>query len=297
VPCLSTYGPWQSWFFDRGGDPTTGFTYTYHFFTGLEDLLAVYTGMWNQLGTNKNVGGLFPDDQDGVAWSDIYRGFPPALAAQNFNLLDPGRFPDLAADFSAQIQAFKSANTDIITGVLITPDFITFWREAARQGLHPKIVTVGKALAFPETLNAVGDAGHNLSTGISWSAMHPFSSSLTKQTSGQLADAYTAATGRQWNQSIGFAHALCELAVDVINRASDPTDPDKVLAALLATNLQTIVGPISWGDGPVKNVCKTPLVGGQWRSTPGGPYHYRLVITEVGSVPNFVAESNMQPIG
>jgi len=297
VPCISTVSPWQAWFFNRGGDPDQGFTYTYHFFWGLEDVLAAYTGMWNQLSTNKTVGGLFPNDGDGSAWSDVSRGFPPALAAQNFKLLNPGMFPDLTTDFSSQIGAFKSANADIITGVLIPPDFAKFWQQAKQQGLPPKIVTIGKALLFPETLNALGDAGNNLSTEVWWTPRHPFSSSLTRQTAQQLADAYTAGTGQQWTQPLGFAHALCELAADVIGRAADPTDPNKVLAAITATNLQTIVGPISWGNGPVKNVCSTPLVGGQWRSTPGGPYKYELVITEVAGTQNIPLESSMEFIG
>jgi branched-chain amino acid transport system substrate-binding protein len=297
VPCIATYAPWQAWFFNRGGDPQAGFTWTYNFYWGLEDILAVYTGMWNQLSTNKSVGGLFPNDQDGTAWSDPSRGFPPALAAQNFQLVNPGPFPLLTPDFSSQIQAFKAAKTEIITGVMISPDFVTFWRQAVRAGLAPKIVTMGKALAFPETLSALGSTGNNLSTGVSWSPMHPFSSSLTRQTAGQLAAAYTAATGRQWNQALGYAHALFEVALDVIKRATDPTDPNKVLDAVIATNLPTIVGPISWGNGPVRNVCKTPLVGGQWRSTPAGPFKYDVVITEAAAIRDIAVGGEMQLIG
>ena len=41
-----------------------------------------------------------------------------------------------------------------------------------------------------------------------------------------------------------------------------------ILKALTETDHNTIVGPISWKGGqnnPVKNACKTPLVGGQWK--------------------------------
>ena len=34
VPCMSTLAPWQPYFFGRGGDPATGFEWTYHFFWG-----------------------------------------------------------------------------------------------------------------------------------------------------------------------------------------------------------------------------------------------------------------------
>ena len=45
--------PWQPWFFGRNGDPQKGFDWTYHFFWGLEDVIAVFTNMWSQVETNK----------------------------------------------------------------------------------------------------------------------------------------------------------------------------------------------------------------------------------------------------
>jgi len=297
VPCISTVAPWQAWFFNRGGKPDTGFTSTYHFFWGLEDVIATYTAMWAQLpGAGKVVGGLFPNDGDGNAWSDKVHGFPPVLDSKGYTLIDPGRFQDGSSDFSAQIHAFNAGNAGIVTGVVIPPDLTTFWTQSRQQGFKPQIATVGKALLFPETINGLGTAGNNLSTEIWWTPHHPFSSSLTGQSAAQLANAYTNGTGKQWTQPLGFAHALLEVAVDVLHRATDPSDPKAVLASLTATNLKTIVGPISWANGPVKNVAKTPLVGGQWRLTHGGRYKYDLVITENVGAPNIPLGGKMLPI-
>src|SRR6202050_2482514 len=74
VPCISTVAPWQPYFIGRQADPAGGppawkpFNYTYHFFWGLEDVIAVFTNMWQQVSTDKSVGGLFPNDGDGNAW-------------------------------------------------------------------------------------------------------------------------------------------------------------------------------------------------------------------------------------
>src|SRR5271169_6487848 len=70
VPCISTLAPWQPYFIGRQGNPGDpaswkSFNYTYHFFWGLEDVIAVFTNMWGQLKTDKSVGGLFPNDGDG----------------------------------------------------------------------------------------------------------------------------------------------------------------------------------------------------------------------------------------
>jgi branched-chain amino acid transport system substrate-binding protein len=295
VPCISTVAPWQPWFFTRGGDPATGFDYTYHFFWGLEDVIAVFTDMWGKLQTNKVVGGLFPNDGDGNAWGDKKLGFPPVLASQGYALIDPGRYQNLSDDFTAQISAFKQGGAEIITGVVIPPDFTTFWHQAKQQGYTPKAASIGKALLFPVAVEALGDAGQNLSSEIWWSPSHPFKSSLTGVSAADLAKAYTEATGRQWTQPIGFAHALFEVALDALRRAGDPSDAQAVTAAVAATAMDTIVGPVKWGgEGPFKNVAKTPLVGGQWRL--GGPFKYDLVITSNSIAPEVPTAGEMEAI-
>jgi len=255
--------------------------------------------MWQQIETNKSVGGLFPNDGDGNAWGDKKVGFPPVLEKLSYKLSDPGRYQNLSDDFSAQINAFKSAQCEIVTGVVIPPDFTTFWNQAKQLGFTPKVASIGKALLFPQALEALGKAGHNLSTEVWWTPNHPFKSSLTGQSSAELAAGFTKATGRPWTQPIGFAHALFELAVDVLKRAGDPTDTETLAKTIAATKLDTIVGRIAWGGDNLppfaaKNVAKTPLVGGQWRLKEGGGYD--LVITENKTAPGIPAASKMQPI-
>jgi branched-chain amino acid transport system substrate-binding protein len=304
VPCLSTVAPWQPWFIGQQANPGAPdtwkpFEFGYHFFWGLEDVIAVFTNMWAQVETNKQVGGLFPNDGDGNAWGDPNVGFPPALAQQGYTLTDPGRYQNLSDDFSAQINAFKQAKAEIVTGVMIPPDFTTFWNQARQQGFTPKVASMGKAILFPQAVEALGDAGHNLSSEVWWSPSHPFASSLTGQSSAELAAGFTEATKRPWTQPIGFVHALFEVTADVMKRASDPTDTRAVLEALAATRLDTIVGPLAWNGANLppfaaRNVAKTPLVGGQWRLKDGGGYD--LVITDNKTAPNIPTGGAMEPI-
>ena len=304
VPCISTAAPWQPWFIGQQsnpGDPASWkpFNSAFHFFWGLEDVIAVYTNMWSQLETSKKVGGLFPNDGDGNAWGDKAVGFPPVLEKLGYSLNDPGRYQNLTDDFSAQINAFKSDGSDIITGVMIPPDFTTFWNQAQQQGFKPKVASIGKAILFPQAVEALGKNGHNLSCEVWWSASHPFKSSLTGQSAGELAEGFTKATGRPWTQPIGFVHALFEVAADVMKRA-DPTDSEAVIAAIAASNIETIVGKVAW-DGAnlppfaAKNVAKTPLVGGQWRLKDGGGYD--LVIVDNQTAPNIPTGGKMEAIG
>ena len=304
IPCLSTVAPWQPYFIGQQGNPGdpgswAPFDYSYHFFWGLEDVISVFTNMWGQLDTNKSVGGLFPNDGDGNAWGDPNVGFPPVLDKLGYKLTDPGRYQNLTDDFTAQINAFKAGNVEILTGVPIPPDFTTFWTQMKQQGFTPKCASIGKAILFPVAVEALGDAGHNLSSEVWWSPSHPFASSLNGQSAGDLASGYSATTGRQWTQPIGFVHALFEVAANVMGRVSDAGDGDAVAEAIGATRMDTIVGPLAW-DGAglppfaAKNVAKTPLVGGQWRLKDGGGYD--LVIVDNQTAPNIPTGGNMEPI-
>ena len=269
IPCISSVAPWQPWFIGQQGNPGAPetwepFAYSYHFFWGLEDIISVFLSMWSQLDTNKQVGALYPNDGDGTAWGDPNVGFPPVLEANGYALIDPGRYQNLSDDFSAQINAFKRGDVEIVTGVPIPPDFTTFWTQAKQQGFTPKAASIGKAILFPQAVGALGDTGHNLSSEVWWSPSHPFSSSLTGQSAAELAGDFTAATSRQWTQPIGFVHALFELAADAMARADDAGDGDAVAEAIATSNLSSIVGTIAFGDAGLPpfaqaNVAKTPV--------------------------------------
>jgi branched-chain amino acid transport system substrate-binding protein len=293
VPCITTNCPWQPYFFGRKGDPKKGFTWTYHFFWGLEDVIASFLALWDDLPTNKIVGGLFPNDADGNAWGDAKLGLPPALAQAGYKLHDPGRYQLMNNDFTSQISTFKAAGAEIVTGNMIPPDFATFWSQAAQQGFKPKIVTIGKALLFPSVIESLGARGDGLTSEIWWTPNHPFKSGLTGQSCRDLTDAYTKASSRPWTQPIGFQHALFEVAIDVLKRAKNLGDPKSILDSIVATNYQSIVGPIQWTGAPVKNVTKTALVAGQWQRKNG---KFDLVITENKTAPNIPLGGKLQPI-
>jgi branched-chain amino acid transport system substrate-binding protein len=303
IPCISSVAPWQTNFIARQANPADPkswkpFESTFHYFWGLEDVIGVFTGMWSQVASNKSVGALFPNDGDGNAWGDKVVGFPPVLSQNGYKLTDTGRFQNLTDDFSAQIAAFRSADAEIVTGVVIPPDFTTFWNQAQQKGYRPKLVSVAKALLFPTTVQALGKNGHNISTEVWWTPSHPYKSSLTGISAADLAKGYEHASGTQWTQPIGFVHSLFEVAIDALKRSGDPADGAAVAKAIGATKLDTIVGPIAFGSDKVppfaaKNIAKTPLVGGQWRLNGD---RYEMVITENGRAPQIPLGGQMQAL-
>lgn len=290
VPCITTDNPWESYYYGRRGTANRGFDWTYHFFWGLEQVLAAFTGQWLQQQTNKRVGLLFNTAQDDTSW---HNAFVPAIRKAGFTVIDPGQFPAFGNDFSSQIGQFKRENVEIISGNLIASDFSTFWAQCAQQGFKPKVVSLGKAFLFPADVQALGDRGLNVCCELWWSPHYPFKSSLTGVSCQQLAASYESATGRHWTQPIPFKHALFEVVIDVLRRSKDPLDPMANLAAIRSTNLQTIVGPVRWSGSPVKNVSTTPVVAGQWQRHNG---RLDIEIVDSGEYPDIKTTSKPLPL-
>jgi branched-chain amino acid transport system substrate-binding protein len=306
VPCVSNDCPWQPYFMGRQKDPKNPvpFTWTYHFFWGLEDVTANFMGMWDKLDTNKLVGEMWGNDADGIAWSDPVTGQPPMLTAGGYKFIDSGRFQDGADDFSPQITKFQKAGVDIVSGNMLPPDFINFWKQCAQQGLQPVACTIGKALLFPSQVEAVGDLGNGLTTECWWTPSHPFKSSLTGQTDQEIGDAFTADTGKQWTQPL-LHYAVFEVVADALKRATNVDDKQAILDAIKTTNMDTMCGPVNWNPGSktipvlpngfvVANVSKTPLVGGQWVKGEKWPFDLKIVVNP--TAPEISVQQEVVPI-
>jgi branched-chain amino acid transport system substrate-binding protein len=294
VPCVTSDDPWQIWFFGRKGDPKKGFEWTYHFFWGLDQLGDIFADMWLSMpSTNRVLGTLWSNEGDGV---NANAHLPDFFKSRGFEVHNLGLYNNNADDFSAQIADLKKSNCEIVSGVFTPPEFGIFWTQCAQQGYRPKIVTPAKALLFPTAVEALGNRGAGLSTEVWWSRHHPFKSGLTGETALQFCDAYTAATGKQWTQPIGFKHANLEVALDVLKRTRK-LDPDSIRDAIVDTDYQSLVGPVAWKGGahnPVKNACSTPLVGGQWKK--GEKFKYDLHIVYNQPAPNISLDSAFEPI-
>ena len=131
-------------------------------------------------------------------------------------------------------------------------------------------------------IESLGARGDGLSLEIWWSPNHPLSSSLTGRALGSWPKDTARPPKRPWTQLIGFKHALFEVTANVIQRAVDLDDNLATVEAIRNANLPTIVGPVDWSIGPVKNVTKTTLVAGQWQ---GGEGNFDLVITANKTAP------------
>jgi branched-chain amino acid transport system substrate-binding protein len=289
MPCVATDCPLESYYFGRGA-PAKGFDWTYCFFFSLAQQAPASIDEWSKVKTNKVVGALWPNDDDGNAYAKTY---PPVLEKMGYKVIDPGRF-DMPSNYNAQIAAFKAANAEVVCGVLPPPEFMTFWNAAAQQGFKPKVAWIGKATEFPPVVNPLGKRAENLSIEIWWTPAAPFVSGLTGITSQQLADSYEKASGEQWSMTLGIRHALFEAAFEALRAAKDMS-PESVRDAIKTMQYKSIAGLIDFKTGgPFPNTAQTPLAIGQWRKGKKNPLD--LLVVDNAAAPDIKIQSPPQAI-
>ncbi len=295
VPYITTVVPWEAWYFGRGAkDPTKSpFRYGYHFCFGVADFATAYTHLWPQVATNKKVGVMWPNDADGNA---IRAALGPILQKAGYTIVDPGAYQDLTNDYSAQIQQFKSEGVQIFNTFPIPPDFATFWRQAAQQGLTKqiRIAQIAKTGLFVSQVSALGSLGNGLASAFYWHKTWPYKSSLTGVTSKQLADGSSKALHKPWNQSAGTSLALFDVAAAALKKSGNPKDKTSLAAAVQKVKVETPIGVVDWTKkrvGVPSNVVPTPILGGQWRKTNG---KFEFVICEHSGDPKVPVASKLK---
>src|SRR5580658_7611464 len=298
VPCISTVMPWEAWYFGRGAKPgePSPFKWTYHFSFGVAEFTKAYISEWNNgaVPTNKKVGVMFPNDADGNA---LREHMIPIFEKAGFTVFDPGGYEDGTTDYSAQIAKYKAAGVQIFTGVPIPPDFATFWRQAAQQGLAKtiKIQSIAKTGLFPSQMEALGTLAYNIASLCYWHPTFPYKSPLTGGTSKELADGYEKSSGKQWNQQLGATQSLLDAGTELL-KATDPKNKADVAKTLSHFKVTTAIGVVEWGKFPIANVFPTPLIGAQWiKAKPGSKYKLDLVVVDNADDPNVPVGAKLQP--
>ncbi len=280
-------GPWQPFFFGRGGTPDKPFKWGYALCVGIEAMADCFVDLWNQIPTNKKVGLLYPNTTDGQAWGDEKQGGPFFFKQGGYEYTMPSFFQTGAEDFTAQISQFKKFGAEICSGACPSTDFTNFWKQCIQQGFRPKICTVGQALNFAETVTAIGPIAYGLTTEITWHPAYPYRSSLTGETCQEFADDYERRTGRQWSAEL-MVFALMEWFVDALKRTKNIDDKEELLAAIASAKVETIYGPVDFTmpvdptatgavTRPVHNCLRMPIGAGQWLKGEKWPFEKYLV--------------------
>ena len=300
TPLISGNVPWQAWYANLGGNPTPGKstfkpTWQTMYFLGVNDLCNAFFPMFNrihdQLHTDKTIGCMFPNDDDGNAFRAAW---PIFAKAAGYTLIDPPAYTDGLTNYTSFISQFKSDNCDFFTNVPLPPDFNVMWKQSAQQGFKPKLATVAKVLLFPSDVAALGSLVNNVATDAWWAPGMPWKSSLTGQTCAEVAAAFTAATGSQWVQSLSN-YSLFETAYAALGAVSDPHDKAELADALFKVNIEGLAGELDWtsSKNPAPGVVDTPCLGVQWK--PNAKYGWSMEVVDNTLMPQVALTGTLEP--
>ena len=300
TPTVCGNVPWQAWYSALGGNPTPGKstfkpTWVTMYFLGVNDLCESFFPMFNrihdQLHTDKVVGCMFPNDDDGNAFRAAW---PIFAKAAGYTLVDPPAYTDGLTNYSSMISTFKSSKCDFFTNVPLPPDFNTMWKQAAQQGYKPALACVAKVLLFPGDVKALGNLVNNIATDAWWFPGMPWTSSLTGETCQQIANEYQSATGQQWVQSLSN-YSLFETAYHALSSVSDPHDKAEVADALFKVNFDGLAGQLNWASAknPAPGVVDTPCVGVQWK--PNTQWGWSMEVVDNTLMPQVATTATLEP--
>ncbi len=292
-PCITYDCPGDAW---NAGQPEGGFKWSWHTWFIFKDMSANFVAMWDMLPTNKTVGGLYPNDADGLAFA---QGLPAAFQPKGYTYVDPGRFEDNTEDYTAIISKFRKEGVEIVNGVPTPPDYANFWKQAVQQGFKPKISTEAKAMLFPSGVNALGELGDGQTVECWFHPKFPYTSSLTGLTAQQVCDMWESDKNEQWTQPICFFGQF-EVFTDILKRCTDPLDKNAIIEATKGTKITTIGGPVDWTVNPdpysgFYNFSTKPITGGQWvKGT--GKWQYDMEIVASVSSPDIKTTATIKEL-
>ncbi|MCU6760739.1 Leucine-specific-binding protein precursor [uncultured Roseburia sp.] len=276
VPCLSVDTPDDAW---ANEGP---YTYCFHAGFNTENELNCFKDAWDKVeNSNKKIGLLYANDVEGQELSGAMKEF----AKENgYTLIDPGSYTAGATDYTSIINKLKSEQCDIVCGVMVTPDFATFYSQMKSSGYMPKVCTVAKATLFAADVNAVGanGVGDGVVSEVWWTPSHPYTSSISGQTSKEIGDVWMELTGDDYAPATaGYDYANIEILYDVLSRAGT-SDAQAIIKAAAETDLDSVIGPINFNED---HVSIQPLVTGQWCYEDGKWVQNIIANTQVPDVP------------
>ena len=266
IPALMENSPAEAWF--DGGPYEWASAMMFYNRIVVDAFIEALVNFENAHATNKKVGFVFDSDTDGLMFAETYTD---AMPAAGFTVFDPGRFPASTNDYTSIINQLKANECDIAIANMLTPDFTTFWGQCQQLGYVPKVMLIGRGEEFMSAVVALGETeGHGIMSETLWDRTLPYKSTLLNLTSAELCDKYEAEANKPYSYCLGNDVTIFEIVNDTLSRCKD-LEPDTVMAALLATNMDTVGGHMAFDENrvsPLPGFIIQWVVGDKWAYEP-----------------------------
>jgi branched-chain amino acid transport system substrate-binding protein len=230
-----------------------GWRYSWAFFWDEQQIASTAFQAAATVITNRRVA-LFTDTEaDGVIERPLFKH---AAQAAGYTVAGDYAFPVGTSDFSSFITDAKANRADVLIAQVTTPDGVALFKQMRAMGYAPRIPIVYKAAASSAWVHALGPLADGTVAPMAWmpDAGLPDSAHLMNTLGNKVpgvADVGGAALG----------YAVVEVVLDAITRAGS-TDPQKINAALAATDADYPVGHVRFTD---RHIATTAMYYSRWQ--------------------------------
>ncbi len=160
--------------------------------------------------------------------------------ARGFDVVVYEEYSNGSADFTDIILKAKEADAEILLSLPIPPDGITIQRQMAELDYTPKIQYTIRAPDVP-TWRDLGTAGDYVLFAPGWH------SGMAYDGVPELNAKHMEMMDRPSDPIVGPAYAAVQILADAIERAGS-LDRDAIRDAIAATDLDTVIGPVTFRD-------------------------------------------------
>lgn len=169
-------------------------------------------------------------------------------AARGFEIVLHETYAPGTTDFSDLILKAQEAEVQALLSLPTPPDGFAMYKQMGELGWKPDFSLVVRAADVP-TWNDLGDVGNGVLLSAGW---HP---ALGYPGIDAVNDRHIEEIGRPADPVVGGSYALLQILADAIERAGT-LDHDAVRDAIAATDMMTVVGPVTFrddGTSPITN--------------------------------------------
>ncbi|MBC7250749.1 MAG: amino acid ABC transporter substrate-binding protein [Anaerolineae bacterium] len=195
--------------------------------------------------------------QETTDWGIELAGLWKENAAQyGYEVVVHEQYAPRSEDFSDMILKAKQAGAEMLLAVPNPPDGIAMFKQMSELGWTPKfslIIRAPENITWGETMGTVGDYV-TIFPGWHHGEKFPGVEELNAK--------YQAEFGRPADLLTGPAYACVQILADAIERAGT-LDRDAIRDAIAATDMTTVVGPVTFNADGTGNVLN-PLI--QWQN-------------------------------
>lgn len=253
IPCIAVNARNDLWI-EHGP-----YDYSFNASYDMDSLLKTINSLWKKAGV-ENLGFMAPDTDYG---RDVAEKVKEYCLYNKINLIDFGRFEEGITDYETIITLLKNDNVDGLLCFMDNVDFEVFYKQVNDKKLAIKQCTLINDSYLDADIRTMGKSdgfARGVCSKLIWNSSFPYKSSIDGTTSKDLEAWWSKNFSSSCPEMLGIKYANVELLVDILKRAQS-VDSDKVAEVAKKTNLQTVIGNISFND---KNQAILPCVVCQW---------------------------------